>query len=83
MFPVFGFNSAIYDINLIKSYLIPKLLNGWDIEPVVLIKAKPYLSLKFGDIQLLDIINFLGRATTLDSFLKAYEASETSGFFLY
>ena len=30
--PVFGFNSAKNDINLIKSYLIPILINGLDIE---------------------------------------------------
>ena len=28
-------------------------------------------------------MKFLGRVTTLDSFLKAYKASETKGFFLY
>ena len=37
----------------------------------------------FGDIQLLDIKNFRGRETSLDSFLKAYETSETKGFFPY
>ena len=38
---------------------------------------------KFGDIQLLDIMNFLGSATSLDSFLKAYKTKETKGFFPY
>ena len=28
-------------------------------------------------------MKFLGRATSLDSFLKAYKASETKGFFPY
>ena len=37
--PVFGFNSAKYDINLIKSYLLPMLANGRDIEPTVIKKA--------------------------------------------
>ena len=36
---------------------------------------------KFGDIELLDIMNFLGGATSLDSFLKAYKTKETKGFF--
>ena len=81
--PVFGFNNAKYDMNLIKFYFLSKLLNGRDFETVVLIKAKKYLSFKIGNIQLLDIMNFLGRATTLGSFLKAYEASETSRFFIY
>ena len=33
--PVFGFNSAKFDINLIKSYLLPILVNERDIEPTV------------------------------------------------
>ena len=71
--PVFGFNSAKYEINLIKSYLLPILVNERDIEPTVIKKANQFVSFKFGDIQLLDIINFLGGATSLDSFLKAYK----------
>ena len=35
----------------------------------------------FSDVQLLDIMNFLGGATSLDSFLKAYKTLETKGFF--
>ena len=82
--PVFGFSSAKYDLNLIKSYLLPILVNERDIEPTVIKKANQFISFKFGDIQLLDIMNFLGRATSLDSFVKAYKTSETSeteGFF--
>ena len=75
--PVFGFNSAKYDLNLIKTYLLPILINERDIEPTVIKKANQFISFKFGDIQLLDIMNFLGGATSLDSFLKAYKTSET------
>ena len=53
--PVFGFNSAKYDINLIKSYLLPIFVNERVIEPTVLKKANQFVSFKFGDIQLLDI----------------------------
>ena len=35
---VFGFNSARYDIKLIKSYMIPYLINTRDIEPIVIKK---------------------------------------------
>ena len=35
---VFGFNSEKNDINLIRSYLLPILINGGDIEPVVIKK---------------------------------------------
>ena len=69
--PVFGFNSGRYDINLIKSYLITYLINENEIEPSVILKANEFISFKFGDVQLLDIMKFSAGATTLDSFLKA------------
>ena len=81
--PVFGFTSAKYDHNLIKSSLLPILVNERDIEPTVIKKANQFISFKFGDIQPLDIMNFLGGATSLDSFLKAYKTSETKRFFPY
>ena len=79
--PVFGFNSSKYDLNLIKSYLLPILVNERDIEPTVIKKTNQFISFKFGDTQLLDIMNFHGGATSLDSFLKAYKTSETRRFF--
>ena len=36
LLPVFGLNSAKYDINLIKSFLLPILVNERDIEPTVI-----------------------------------------------
>ena len=45
VFPVFGFNSAKHDINLIKSYLMPLLANELGIEPTIVRKANQlYLS---------------------------------------
>ena len=81
--PVFGFNSAKYDVNLIKSYLLPILIKERNMEPIVIKKANQFVSFKFGDVQLLDFMNFLGGATSLDSFLKAYKTAETKGFFQY
>ena len=81
--PVFGFNSPKYDLNLMKSYLSPIPVNERDIEPTVIKKANQFISFKFGDIQLLDIMNFLRGATSLASFLKAYKSSETKGIFPY
>ena len=46
-------------------------------------KTNQFISFKFGDFQLLDILNFLGGAKSLDSFLKATKISETKGFFPY
>ena len=41
---VFGFNSAKYDINLVKSYLFPLLVNERQIEPRVFWKAYQFVS---------------------------------------
>ena len=69
--PVFGFNSAKDDINLIKSYWLRILVNQPDNEPTIMKKANQLVSFNFGDIQLLGIMNFLGGATSIDSFLNA------------
>ena len=50
--PVFGFNSAKYDPNLTKSYLLPILINERGIEPTVIKKANRFISFNFGYIQL-------------------------------
>ena len=52
-------------------------------EPIVIKKANQFVSFKFGDVQLVDVMNFLGGATSLESFLKAYKTAETKGFFPY
>ena len=81
--PVFAFNSAKYDIYLIKSYLLPIHVNERGFEPTVIKKANLFVSFKFGDIQLLNNMIILGGATSLDSFLKAYQTKETKSFFPY
>ena len=78
--PVFGFSSANYDINLIKSHLLPILVNERQIEPTVIKKANQFVSFTFGDVQLLYIMNFLGGATSLFSSLKTYKTEETKVF---
>ena len=79
--PVFGFNSAKYDINLIKSYLLPIHVNERQIDPTVIRKANQCVSFKFGDVQLFDNMIFLGGASSLDSFLKAYKTETTKNVF--
>ena len=81
--PSFGFNSGRYDLNLIKPYLIPYLIRDNEQETSVIKKTNDFISFKIGDVQFLDLMKFLGGATTLSSFLKAYKASETKGFFSY
>ena len=52
-------------------------------EPIVIKKANQFASFRFGDVQLLDFMKFLGGATSLDSMLKANKAAETKSFFPY
>ena len=70
-------------MNLIKFYLIFYLIRDKELETSVITKANDFISFKFGDVQFLDIMKILAGATTLDSFLKAYKARETKGFFPY
>ena len=68
---MFGFSSAKNEINMIKTYSLPTLINERNMEHTVIKKTNQFVSFKFGDVQLLDIMNFLGGASSLDSFLKA------------
>ena len=82
-FELFGFISANFNINLIKSYLLPILVDERVIEPTVAKKSNQCVFFKFGDIQILDIMNFFGDATGLDSLLKVDKSKETKGFCPY
>ena len=62
---------------------MPILVNERQIEPAFIKKANQFVSFRFGDVQLLDNMNFLGGATSLDTFLKAYKTEETKSFFPY
>ena len=75
--PDIGFNSGRYDLNLIKFCLIPFLICDKEQETSVIKKANYFISFKFGDVYFLDRVKFLVGATTLDSFLKVYKASQT------
>ena len=66
-----------------KCYLLPKPVNERNIDPTVVKKVNQIISFKIGEIELLHIMNFLGGARSLDSFLKAYKTSVTKGFFPY
>ena len=41
------------------------------------------MSFELSDVQLLDIMTFVGGAKSFDSFLEPYKTSETKGFFPY
>ena len=69
--PIFGFKSGRYDYILIKPYSIPYLTRDEEQEISVIKKGNDFMSFKFADVQLFDIMKFMGGATTLDFFLKS------------
>ena len=71
------------DLNLIKEYLLLHLLKERNVVPKVIRTGNKYIGMNFLGLQFLNILNFLGGATSLDNFLKAYGASEEKGFFRY
>ena len=81
--PVFGFNSGKYDLNLIKAYLIPHLLNDRAIQPTVIKKQINLFPPNSVIFSFSIFFYFLGGATSLDSFLEAYQPEETKGYFPY
>ena len=83
MLPVFRFNSAKYDINLINRICCQFVLTSHNLNQHLSWKANQFVSFQFGDVQLLDIMNFPVGATSLDSFLKVYKTEETKEFFTY
>ena len=71
----------MYDINLIKSHLLPIPVKERDFQPTDIKKAHQIVSFKFGDIQLLDIMIFRGDAISLDFSFKANKTNDRKVFF--
>lgn len=85
--PVLGFNSAKYDLNLIKSkiakhlQLHQKQANGKNSFTVK--KNNTYLCISNGDFKFLDIVHFLPPGTSYAKFLATFRVAEKKSFFPY
>ena len=77
---VLGFNSASYDLNLIKPTLIQILLK--DIQFLIK-RTNNYLCLKTSKLRFLDIKNFLAPGFSYRKFLVAYGAELRKFYFPY
>ena len=77
---VIGFNSASYDLNLIKPTLIQQLLGKIDF---VIKKANNYLCIKTEKLRFLDIRHFLAPGFSYRKFLIAYGSVQTKFYFPY
>ena len=82
VFALFGSNRALrYSFNKVMFAVL--LVKEWRNEPIVIKEANQFVSLKFGDVQLLDLLKFLGGDTSFHSFLKVFKNPETEAYFPY
>ena len=70
--PVLGFNSGKYDLNAVKEFLFPYLIETQPIKFTVK-RNSNHMCLKTDFLKLLDISNYLAPGFSYDQFLKAYE----------
>ena len=80
---VFGFNSAGYDIKLIKKYLFKELCEHGQQPSFTVKKSGKYPCIKTEYFKFMDILQFLAPGYNLKSFFKAFGVSEQKGFFPY
>ena len=73
--PVIGFSSGQYDINVIKNYLLPTLVEHVEIGHLIK-KGNAYFSIPTNCCRFLDIQNYLAPGYSYDKFLKAYLTGE-------
>ena len=81
--PVFGFNSAGYDVKLVKKSLFKELCRRGESPSFTLKKGGKYQCIKTPSLKFLDILQFLVPGYNLKSFFKVFDANEEKGFFPY
>lgn len=77
-----GFNSAKYDINLIRSYLV-KHLQLDENEAFVVKRNNSYSGIRTNKFKFLDISQYLGPGINYSGFYKAFDVQECKGFSPY
>ena len=78
--PVLGFNNAKYDINIIRDYLIPILVELDNVKFVIK-KGTYYNCIMTENLRILDICSYLAPGFDYNSFLCAYGASAKKSWF--
>ena len=78
--PVLGFNCGKYDLNAVKTFLFPYLIQHQPIKYTVK-RNSNHMCLKTDFFKLLDISNYVAPGFSYDQFLKAYECEQKKGFF--
>ena len=80
---VFGFNSAGYDIKLIKKHLFKELWEHGQQPTFTVKKSGKYLCIKTEHLKFLNVLQFLAPGYNLKSFFKAFGVTEQKGFSPY
>ena len=80
--PVLGFNSGKYDLNAVKEFVFPYLIESQPIKFTVK-RNSNHMCLKTNSLKFLDISNYVTPGFSYDQFLRAYECEQTKGFFPY
>ena len=80
--PVIGFNSAKYDINMVKPHLV-KVLMKMDAIKFVVKKSNAFMCITTEQWKFVDIRNYLTPGFDYATYLKAYKCTELKGYFPY
>ena len=80
--PVLGFNSGKYDINEAKNPFFAHFVKHEQVQFVIK-RNNNHMCLKTMHLKFLDITNYLAPGFSYDQFLKAYECTQTKGYFPY
>ncbi len=80
--PVLGFNSGKYDINAAKNPFFAHLVKQEQVKFVIK-RNNNHMCFKTLHLKFLDIRNYLAPGFSYDQFLKAYECTQTKGYFPY
>ena len=77
-----GFNSAKYDLNLLKMNILQQL-NLDSPETFVIKRNNAYVSISTENLKFLDVSQFLAPGVSYAGFLTAFNVPEKKGFFCY
>jgi len=79
-----SFNGSGFDLKVLRSVLIPKLIDREGRDNVsVLIKSSKYILVQTPHTRWIDAMKFLGPGMSLNAFLKAMQIPQLKGWFPY
>ncbi len=80
--PVISFNGARYDLRVLKTHLIPVLVES-DAVRFVIKKGTSYMTISTDELKFLDAVYYVAPGYSLSKFILAYGGSQTKGYFPY